>query len=103
VIKRLPELKRVHQGLAAPVVPVQLVQAVARDQKRGDPLAVVSNPDSAKIPALAQKERPPEDIRGLKADQKITPFKKFSCHQYVPLITDPFRPVKHLLGLTVTY
>ncbi|BBO93092.1 hypothetical protein DSCOOX_62720 [Desulfosarcina ovata subsp. ovata] len=34
------------------------------------------DPDPGQVAAAGQKERSPENVRGLKADQIITPFKK---------------------------
>jgi hypothetical protein len=69
-------LQGIDQGLAGPVVAVQLVQARARDQKRRYRSSVVLDPDPAQITPVAQKERTPEDICGLKAafHKKIHPL-----------------------------
>jgi hypothetical protein len=69
VVQRLSELYRVDQGAAAPVVPVQAVQVLTRDQKRCDTLAVGSDADLGQIAAAGQQISPSEDVRGFKADR----------------------------------
>ena len=53
MVQRLPELQRIHQGLAVSVCLVQLVQAFAPDQKSGDPAAIVPELDLTQLTALA--------------------------------------------------
>jgi len=104
MVQGFPELHRIDQGLAGPIFPVQLVQVLAGDQERGDPFSVVAYADLCQITAACQQKSTPEDVRNFQVDQKNHPlFKIISCHQYVPPITNPFRLVKHLSGLTNTY
>jgi hypothetical protein len=81
VVQRFSKLNRVDQGPAAPVVPVQPVQALARDQKTGDAFAVGAHPHFGQVAAVGQQKNPSEDVRGLEADQIITPFAKKSCQE----------------------
>jgi hypothetical protein len=67
MVQRFPELQRIDQGLTRPVIPIQLVQILAGDQKRGNPSAIVADPHITQITAVAQKERSSEDVRRLKA------------------------------------
>jgi len=67
MVQRFPKLQRIDQGLARPVIPVQLVQILAGDQKRSNPSAVVADPHIAQITAVAQKERSSKNVGGLKA------------------------------------
>jgi hypothetical protein len=66
VVQRFPQLQRIDQDSTGPIVPVQLVQILARDQKRCDAFAVVSDAHLGQVTAAAQKIRSSEDIRGLK-------------------------------------
>ena len=77
MVQRFAELQRIDQGLPVSVRLVQLVHAFAPDQESGYPAAIISEPDFTQVTALAQKERPSEDVRGLKAVhfQKITSFR----------------------------
>jgi len=66
MVQRLPKLQRIDQSLTGSVIPVQLVQILAGDQKRSNPSAVVADPHITQITAVAQKERSSEDVRRLK-------------------------------------
>jgi hypothetical protein len=68
VVQRLSELYRIDQGTAAPVVPVQAVQILARNQERCDAFAVVSDADLGQVATAGQQISPSEDVRGFKAD-----------------------------------
>ncbi len=67
MVQRFPELQRIDQGLTISVISIQLVQILARDQKRGDAFAVVSDAHLGQVTAAAQKIRPSEDVLGFKA------------------------------------
>jgi hypothetical protein len=66
MVQRFSKLQRIDQRPAGPVVPVQLVQVLARDQERGDALAIVPDTDLGQIAAAAQKKRSSKYVRGLK-------------------------------------
>jgi hypothetical protein len=66
VIQGLAELQRIHQGLAASILPIKLVETFALDQERGNLFAIAVHPDPAQISSIAQEKRPTEDIRDLK-------------------------------------
>jgi len=53
MVQRFPKLQRIDQGLAGPVIPVQLVQILAGDQKRSNPSAIVADPHITQITAVA--------------------------------------------------
>ena len=76
MVQRFSELQRIDQGLAVAILFIQLVQAPAGEQKRGDRLAVVPEADPAQLATPAQKKCPSKNVRSLKAvfNQKITPF-----------------------------
>ncbi|CAB1064134.1 hypothetical protein D1BOALGB6SA_8925 [Olavius sp. associated proteobacterium Delta 1] len=67
MVQRFPELQRVDQGLAVPILFIQLIQAPPGDQERGNPFAVTPKPDPAQLTTPAQKECSSKNIRGLKA------------------------------------
>jgi hypothetical protein len=73
VIQRFSKLHWVDQGTAGPVVAVQPVQILSRDQKCGNAPAVVSDPHPVKPGAHAQQKCPSKKVCGLQTDQKITP------------------------------
>lgn len=77
MVQRFAELQRIDQGPPVSVRLFQLVQAFAPDQESGYPAAIIPEPDLTQVTVLAQKERPSEYIRGLKAVhfQKITSFR----------------------------
>jgi len=56
VVQRLSQLNRVDQGSAGAVVAVQTVQILARNQKGGDPAAVVSDPHFGQVAPFAQQK-----------------------------------------------
>ena len=58
MVQRFPELQRIDQRPAGPIIPVQLVQILAGDQKRSNPSAIVADPHITQITAVAQKECP---------------------------------------------
>jgi len=73
MVQRFSKLQRIDQGTAGPIGPVQLVQILAGNQKRSNPsalpvtLCVIADPHITQITAVAQKECPSKDVRGLKA------------------------------------
>jgi hypothetical protein len=62
VVQRFSELHRVDQGTACPVIAVQTVQILSRDQKSGDLSAVVADPDLIQSATHAQQKCTPEQI-----------------------------------------
>jgi hypothetical protein len=62
MIQGFSQLNRIDQGPAGPVVAVQPVQVLSRDQKRGDRPAVVSDPHPVQPAAHAQQKRALEQI-----------------------------------------
>jgi hypothetical protein len=62
VVQAFSQLYRVDQSPAAPVIAVQTVQIIARDQKRGDAAAVGPNPNARQIAAAGQKIGATEQI-----------------------------------------
>jgi len=66
MIQRFPELQRIDQGLPVPILLIQLVQASAGEQERGNPSAISSEADPAQLTAPTQKIRSSKNIRGLK-------------------------------------
>jgi hypothetical protein len=68
MVQRFPELKRVDQGPACSIIPVQPVYVLSGDQKRCDPLAVFPDPDATQFTATAQKIRSSKNVRGFKMD-----------------------------------
>jgi hypothetical protein len=62
VIQRFSKLHRIDQGPAGPVVALKPVKVLARDQKRGDPPAVVSDLHPVETCAHAQQKRTLEQI-----------------------------------------
>jgi hypothetical protein len=62
VIQRFSKLHRIDQGPASPVVAVVPVQIMAADQKRGNPPAVVPDPDPVQPGAHAQQKCALEQI-----------------------------------------
>jgi hypothetical protein len=69
-------LQRIDQGFTAPVSTVQTVEAFTLDQKQGNTLAVVFDPDAGQITAVAKQICASKNIRDFKLldRQKITPF-----------------------------
>jgi len=53
MVQRFPKLQRIDQGMSGPVIPVQLVQILAGDQKRSNPSAIVADPHITQITAVA--------------------------------------------------
>jgi hypothetical protein len=62
MIQGFSQLHRVDQRPAGPVIAVQPVQVLSRDQKRGDPPAVVSDPHPVQPGAHAQQKCALEQI-----------------------------------------
>jgi hypothetical protein len=62
VVQRFSQLHRVDQGTAGPVIAVQTVQILSRDQKGGDPAAVVSDLHLHQISPVAQQKCTLEQI-----------------------------------------
>jgi hypothetical protein len=67
MVQRFSKLHRVDQGPAGPVIAVQSVQVLSRDQKRGDPPAVVSDLHPVETCTHAQQKRTFEQIGDFKA------------------------------------
>ena len=67
MVQRFSELHRVDQRPAGPVIALKPVQVLARDQKRGDPPAVVAHPYPVQPGAHAQQKRTFEQIGDFKA------------------------------------
>jgi hypothetical protein len=76
VVQRFPEKQWIDQGLATPIVLVQLVNAIAFDQKAHDAVTIFFKPYFCQPAAIAQKERSTENVRGLHSasHKKITSF-----------------------------
>ncbi len=67
MVQRFSKLQRIDQSLPGPVIPVQLVQILAGNQKRSNPSAVAADAHITQITAVAQKERSSKNVRRLKA------------------------------------
>ncbi|CAB1062711.1 hypothetical protein D1BOALGB6SA_7493 [Olavius sp. associated proteobacterium Delta 1] len=67
MVQRFPELQRIDQGLAVSILFVQSIQTFTSNQKRSNPLSIVSKPDPAQLTTPTQKERSSKNVRGLKA------------------------------------
>ena len=53
--------------MAVSILFIQLIQAPAGKQERGNPFAIAPEADPAQLTTPAQKERSSKNIRGLKA------------------------------------
>jgi hypothetical protein len=62
MVQRFSKLHRVDQRPAGPVIALKPVQVLSRDQKRGNPPAVVSDPHPVETCAHAQQKRTLEQI-----------------------------------------
>ena len=67
MILRFSKLQRIDQGLAVSILLIQLIQAPASEQKRGNPFAIAPEVDPAQLTTSAQKERSSKNVSGLKA------------------------------------
>ena len=72
-------MQRIDPGFTAPVCPVQTVEVFTLDQKQGNAFAVVLDPDTGQITAVAKQIRTSKNIRDFKLldCQKITPFHRW--------------------------
>ena len=67
MVQRFPKLQRIDQGLPVSILFIQLIQAPAGEQERGNTSTIVPEADPAQLTTSAQKERSSKNIRGLKA------------------------------------
>ena len=63
MVQGLSQMNGIHQRRAGLVLPVKLMDAVAGDHEGGDHAIVEA--DAGQVAAVAEQERPQEDIRGL--------------------------------------
>jgi len=75
MVQRFPELQRVDQGLAVSILFIQLIQAPAGEQERGNPSAISPEADPAQLTTPTQKERSSKNVSGLKTIgfQRVSP------------------------------
>jgi hypothetical protein len=76
VVQAFSQLYRIDQSPAAPVIAVQTVQIIARDQKRGDAAAVGPDPYFGQAAAAGQKVCATKQVRHFKGafQKSLTSF-----------------------------